>query len=415
MKTWQTKDDGSRRSLALKFLDWKSWRKMSAGALPGLFIVGGLLLCSAQGCLSFSQQERPRRVSAPTATQTANTISVKAGGDFQKALNAARPGDTIVLQAGASYTGSFRLPYKPGTNTDADWITVRTSAPDSSLPPAGTRVTPAFAPVMPKILTVGRGESAIYTEARAHHYRFIGVEVGRTTPQGVVYDLIQLGDQSGAQDTLDKVPHHFVFDRCYIHGEAEGSLKRGIALNSASTEIINSHISEFHVLGQEAQAVCGWNGPGPYRIENNYLEGAGENVMFGGATGGLAAQGLIPSDIVIRRNHFNKPMSWRGRWSVKNLLEFKNARRVVVDGNLFDGCWADAQQGYAILFTPRPNDSGWAAVVEDISFTNNIIRNVAAGVHISGRDSLFSDPNSPRGRRITIVNNVFDMGPDALG
>ncbi|MBA3716416.1 MAG: hypothetical protein H0W76_28845, partial [Pyrinomonadaceae bacterium] len=152
MKTLQTEDDGSHRSLALRFLDWKSWQKVVAGALLGLFIVGGLLLFSAQGRLSFSQQERPRRVSAPTAataptatkaptaTNAPNTISVKAGGDFQKALNAARPGDTIVLQAGASYTGSFRLPYKPGTNTDADWITIRTSAPDSSLPPAGTRV-----------------------------------------------------------------------------------------------------------------------------------------------------------------------------------------------------------------------------------------------------------------------------------
>ncbi|MBA3440820.1 MAG: right-handed parallel beta-helix repeat-containing protein [Pyrinomonadaceae bacterium] len=431
MKTWQTKDDGSSRSSVLRFPDWKSWRKMSAGALLGLCIIGGLLLFSAQGCLSFSQQERPRRVSAPTAataptttqattqattaTKAANTISVKAGGDFQKALNAARPGDTIVLQAGASYTGSFRLPYKPGTSIDADWITIRTSAPDSSLPPAGTRVTPAFAPVMPKILTVGRGEPAIHTEARAHHYRFLGVEVGRTTPQGVVYDLIQLGDPSGAQDTLDKVPHHFIFDRCYIHGDMDGELKRGIALNSGDTEIINSHISEFHVKGQEAQALCGWNGPGPYRIENNYIEAAGENVMFGGATGGLAAQGLIPSDIVIRRNHFKKLLEWRGRWTVKNLLELKNARRVEVSGNVFDGCWADAQAGYAILFTPRPNDSGPSAVVEDVEFTNNIVRNVAGGVHIAGRDSLFSDPHSPRGRRIKIINNLFDMGADWLG
>ena len=26
----------------------------------------------------------------------------------------------------------------------------------------------------------------------------------------------------------------------------------------------------------------GWNGPGPFLIENNYLEAAGENIMFGG-------------------------------------------------------------------------------------------------------------------------------------
>ena len=421
MKSLQTKEDGSHRSLALGFLDWKSWHKVVACALLGLFIVGGLLLFSAQGRLSFSQQERPRRVSAPTAataptaTKAPNRISVKAGDDFQKALHAARTGDTIVLQAGASYVGSFWLPYKAGTNTDADWITIRTSASDSSLPPAGTRITAAYFAALPKILVGVNGESAIRTEAGAHHYRFLGVEVGRTSSSVYVYDLVQLGDASGAQDTLEEVPHHIVFDRTYIHGEAAGELKRGIALNSADTEIINSHISEFHVRGQEAQAIAGWNGPGPYRIENNYLEGAGENVMFGGATGGLAAQGLIPSDIVIRRNHFRKPLEWRGRWTVKNLLELKNARRVVIDGNIFDGCWADAQAGYAILFTPRPNDSGASAVVEDVAFTNNTVRNVAGGVHIAGRDSLFSDPNSPRGRRIKITNNLFDMGTDWLG
>ncbi len=39
-------------------------------------------------------------------------------------------------------------------------------------------------------------------------------------------------------------------------------------------------------------------------------------------------------------------------WVVKNLLELKNARNVVIDGNLFEHNWADDQNGFAILFTP---------------------------------------------------------------
>ena len=74
-----------------------------------------------------------------------------AGGDFQAALNAAQPGDVITLQAGASYPGPFTLPNKPGQ----DWITVRTSAPDSSLPPPGTRIDPSYASVLPKIVGTG--------------------------------------------------------------------------------------------------------------------------------------------------------------------------------------------------------------------------------------------------------------------
>src|SRR2546428_4013492 len=45
-------------------------------------------------------------------------ITVNAGGDLQAALNSALPGDTIVLQAGAIFTGNFILPTKSGTG----WI-----------------------------------------------------------------------------------------------------------------------------------------------------------------------------------------------------------------------------------------------------------------------------------------------------
>src|SRR5205823_2322528 len=140
------------------------------------------------------------------------------------------------------------------------------------------------------------------------HYRFIGIEFARTSPDAIVYDLIKLGDGSPAQNTQASIPHHFVLDHCYVHGDS-GDLKRGISLQSANTDILNCYVSDFHVRGQEAQAIAGWNGPGPFRIENNYLEGAGENIIFGGAT--AAVPNLVPSDIEIRRNHCRKPPEWR--------------------------------------------------------------------------------------------------------
>jgi regulation of enolase protein 1 (concanavalin A-like superfamily) len=345
----------------------------------------------------------PLALAGPVAR--AATLTVPAGGDLQAAINSAQPGDTILIQAGASFVGSFILPNKNSAGTDADWITIRTSAPDSQLPPAGQRITPAYSQLMPKLISRGLGEPALQTEPRAHHYRIIGIEFAKVNPNAIVYDLVKLGSWGDDQNTLDRVPHHLVFDRCYIHGDS-GDLKRGVALNSASTEILNSYLSDIHVRGQEAQAICGWNGPGPFRIINNYIEAAGENLMFGGALPDIP--NLIPSDIEIRRNHIYKQPSWRGVWTVKNLLEMKNARRVLVDGNLLEYCWTDAQQGYAILFTPRPSDSGPAAVVEDITFTNNIVRNVAAVFHIQGSDSLYeADPSSLRTRRIQIANNLF--------
>lgn len=333
-------------------------------------------------------------------THAAATHNVPAGGNLQAAIDAALPGDSIVLQAGAVYVGSFTLPNKGGSEA---YITIKSSR--ASELAEGVRVTPAQSSLMPKILSPGRGESAVQTAPGAHHYRFIGIEFGRTSPEAVVYDLVKFGDGSIAQNSASQVPHHLELDRCYVHGDA-GNLKRGVALNSAHTNILNSYISDFHVRGQEAQAICGWNGPGPFRIVNNYIEGAGENLMFGGAT--ASVPGLVPSDIEIRRNHFTKPVEWRGVWTVKNILELKNARRVVIEGNLFEHCWSDAQVGYAILFTPRPNDSGAWAVVEDVAFVNNVVRNVAAGVNIMGKDYLHTAPDEQRLHRVRVANNLFE-------
>ena len=79
---------------------------------------------------------------------TGAIIQVPAGGDLQAALDAAQRGDTIMVAAGATFTGPFTLPNKPG----AGWIVVRTSAPDSALPLPTDRIDPSYAPVMPKIL-----------------------------------------------------------------------------------------------------------------------------------------------------------------------------------------------------------------------------------------------------------------------
>ena len=103
---------------------------------------------------------------------SAATISVAAGGDLQAALNAAKPGDTIVLQAGATFTGNFTLPAKGGTS----YITLRSSAPDSSFPPAGQRITPSYASLMPKLRGTTAGGSALRTAVGASYWRLLFLE-----------------------------------------------------------------------------------------------------------------------------------------------------------------------------------------------------------------------------------------------
>jgi hypothetical protein len=84
----------------------------------------------------------------------------------------------------------------------------------------------------------------------------------------------------------------------------------------------------------------------------------------------------------------------------------KNAQRILINGNVFEYNWADAQVGYALLFTVR-NQNGAApwSVVRDVSFTNNLVRHTASGLHMHGFDNYHP---SKWTQRVLIANNLFD-------
>jgi hypothetical protein len=86
----------------------------------------------------------------------AATTVVGAGADLQAALNAAQPGDELVLQAGARFLGSFRLPAKAAGPV----ITIRSSAtlPDRRITPQDASLLPTLA--SPVVSAVDDGPGA---------------------------------------------------------------------------------------------------------------------------------------------------------------------------------------------------------------------------------------------------------------
>lgn len=322
---------------------------------------------------------------------TGNTITVRKGGDFQAALDRAKPGDVILLEAGAVFRGAFKLPNKPGN----EFITIRSSAPDGQLPSPNTRIDPVkYAGMLPKLESSVRGEPTILAASGAHHFRFIGIEFNPTIDG--LYDIIQIGTTE--EKTIEELPHHIEFDRVYIHGSPVFGQRRGIAANGKFIKIENSHISEIKRKGDESQAIAIWATDGPVEIRNNYLEAAAINVLFGGASGKMP---LVPTDCVVSGNHLNKPPEWRNTsWVVKNLFEIKNGRRIRVENNLMTNNWGMGQDGMAILFTTRL-DSGSGTVIDDVLFKGNVVKGAAGGVNIYG-------PEGGGGHNLKILNNIFD-------
>ena len=340
----------------------------------------------------------PKTFDTTYAAPMGATLTVAAGGDLQAALNRAQLGDTIVLDAGASWTGPFKLPNKTG---GSGWIYV-VSSQLSNLPPPGTRVSPANAANMPKILAPNT-QSALITEANSHHFRFVGIELAPVSGAKQIYQVVAIGNNDASPATL---PSHIVFDRCYVHGEPAANDRRGIEMDGAYIAVVDSYLSDFQEVGTDSQALAAWSTTGPLKIVDNYLEAAGENVIFGGADS--RAPSLVPSDIDIENNYFFKPLSLIGTpYNVKNLLEFKAAKRALVSGNTFQNNPAKNQTGFALLITPR-NQNGTAtwSVTADIAITGNVLINVGSGFNIAGRDS-----NHPGllTERILIRNNVVGV------
>jgi hypothetical protein len=231
------------------------------------------------------------------------------------------------------------------------------------------------------------------------------VAIRGMTITGVAPDrtVVVIGSSSATDVTAQ--PANVTLDQNAILG-VEGRGHRGIEAHGARVTITRNHIAGFLEQRRQSQGIYAANGPGPYLIEDNYIEASGENILFGGDDPRIAD--LVPSDITVRRNLLFKPQEWRQKkGSVANLFELKNAQRVLVEHNVLDGNWTDIQAGIPILFTPR-NQYGKApwSVVADVVFRHNVVKNTPAGfsVNILGTDN---ESPSKQVARIRIEHNLF--------
>jgi len=369
-----------------------------------------------------------------------SVITVEAGGDLQAALDSVQCGDIIKLQAGATFTGTFRFPALHCDNQH--WVIVRTSAPDSALPPEGNRVTPCYAGVASLVgrprfscanptnalarLVARSVVGPVIFQSGANHYRLMGLEIVRM--EGSKSAIVLIALKPGGQ------AHDIVLDRSWLHGSAQDETRVGFRLSGMkSVGIVDSYFSDFHctaITGAclEAHAVSGGTGhhqDGPYKIENNFLEASGQAIMFGGGTASTT-----PADITIRFNHFFKPWQWmKGNspfqggpsgnpFIVRHAMELKNAVRLLAENNLIENVWGGfSELGTAVLLTPKNQRTKLGNVcpiceVTDITIRYTRISHAGGGIAINtalsagGKDG--GGAPAKAGARFSIHDIVLD-------
>jgi len=358
------------------------------------------------------------------------TVNVAANGNLQDALNSATCGEVLELQAGAMFTGKFTLPAL--SCDDQHWIIIRTSTPDASLPAEGTRMTPCYAGVasltgrpaypctapqklLATITYTGTGDGPVLLANGANHYRLLGLEITRAANGQSVTGLIA---RAANTDSMSQI----VLDRLYVHGTPTEDTRRGTDFSGGTSMAVqDSYFSDFHCATTclDSQAVAGGNGSlvmGPWKIDDNFLEAAGENILFGGD-----AATQTPADIEIRFNHLFKPLFWlQGQpgfkapaFVVKNHFEIKNAQRVLFDSNILDDNWGGfTQHGYSILLTPKNQDIGGSSVCPLCQVTDVTMRYLTishtAGVIVMGDSETTIGGVPLAGERYSLHDVIVD-------
>jgi hypothetical protein len=394
----------------------------------------------------------------------------KNGLALQKAIDDASYGDAIILQPHAVYrTGSLELRNKSGDG----WITIESASAYEGLLPEGVRVSPMNESEMPVLISPGGNVPPILTASGAHNYRLIGLEVTKLDPASFIQEMVVI-DAYSTKDaeniaTLTDFPRDIIIDRCYIHGLPGSDMKRGIRMHCFECGVVDSYVSEAHVVGQDSQAIM--FGGRSITIHNNYLEGASENLFaadylslrtstpllpptltttqlantedlevgeglafFDGVTNlyttvrsisgsavtydplqalpsanAIAYWGLLPTDVEISDNYLFKPLGWKTESGyhplVKNLFELKSGRRIWFHDNVLENTWTDGQTGAAVLLTVRNENDQCYFCAIEDVTFEN---NIVRGANF-GMGLLKTDYIQPSGltRRVLIRNNLW--------
>lgn len=343
----------------------------------------------------------------------------KSGRDYsdcQSAINAARPGDEVVIDA-RFVCDRLVLPNK-GSSTE--YIVIRT-ANLAALPSQGTRISKQDAANLAVIETkneefaVGVSDLPANSNATSapNHYHLVGLEI-RVNPEVKVPNEYIVKLRNGGKK-IEQLPHDIVISRSWIHGNPDQEIRRGVDLNGLRISIVDSIIEDVHKHGESSQGIAAWDAAvGPYKIVNNEFAVAGAAILVGWQS---SIPNLISSDIEVRQNLFHKLDAWKnpvtsnigktGYWALSEFIVLRSVQRIIFEGNVFTNDWARIPSGSnyigrAFWINPIGFGQSWARV-QDVTITSNVMHDIPAGFAIS-----YQDPNMPEvvAQRIHISNNV---------
>jgi hypothetical protein len=192
-------------------------------------------------------------------------------------------------------------------------------------------------------------------------------------------------------------------------------------MNGAHESLIDSYVHLISWSGVEAHGVGYWNGPGPIKLVNNYVEGSGIPHLAGGGVPKFGTDAGRPMDVEVRRNHWTKRLTWNrssptwdgGSRNCKGAFETKNVFRILVEGNLADNAWPDGQSGMLYVWKGGADDPGEG--LYDATIRYNLGGKCTIGMNPDLNDVLGrGEASVPAdqtldGQRVAIYHNLLEQ------
>lgn len=232
--------------------------------------------------------------------------------------------------------------------------------------------------------------------------------------------------------TLAYVSHgseDIVFDRCWVHGRGfpdriyYGMLIQGrrvSVINSTVERVRNWHLAEpgtnnVQFGSYATNLLIDFTDAKQIKIENCYLEPIGVGLFS------QDSNTRTTEDVILRRNHIVIPDQIRyrsdganpasdGHYYIHRMpFEIKQAKRIAVEGNLFEGQYMDASPpGPSVLLYMRGSlQSGDGPnSIEDARISDNEFRKASGAIQLVGEDDIAAH-GSLAMRRILIQNNLI--------
>lgn len=233
-----------------------------------------------------------------------------------------------------------------------------------------------------------------------------------------------------------------------------GDDSRSVQFNCNNCFLEFNYFEKIHWSAGESHVISSGFSVGPTKDAHNHVEGGAVARFTGGAE--FDIRGGPVRDVDTRASDFSIDLGYRFlsanaqnspkppfgcgpldnvaahntcpfKWGHKARIESKGYQRVLIDGNIVDGSWSDAQSGYCILGNPRTSSGGDVAgifdptsgepttLISDVRYSNNWIRNCAQIWQMSSRSQASSGNGggiSKASERIDYINNVMTNDGD---